>query len=91
MTLHALYELSDNFATRLTTPGMHSGLSLTIQNVSEDDTVYLGGENVTSSSFGISLSPAAGISIDLFNGNDSLYAIGEAGGSVISVLTVSLQ
>jgi hypothetical protein len=91
MTLHAIHELSNNSATRLTTSGMHSGLSLTIQNISDEDTVYIGGEGVTSSAFGISLSPAAGISVDLPNGNDSLYAIGEAGGSVISVLTVSLN
>jgi hypothetical protein len=91
MTLHAIHELSNSSSTRLTTPGLHSGLTLTIQNISDEDSVYIGAEDVTSSSFGVSLSPAAGISVDLPNGSDSLYAIGEAGGSVISVLTVSLK
>jgi hypothetical protein len=90
MTVHANYSLNNTTPVRLTSPGTHSGLSITIQNISDEDNVYIGGENVTTSSFGASLSPAAGISVDLANGYDSLYAIGDTSDARIAVLIVSL-
>lgn len=88
MTQHGVYTLTT--ATRLTPPGVHSGLSITVQNISDEDNVYIGGEDVTTSSFGTALSPAAGISVDLVSGHDALYAIGDTSSSQIAILIVSL-
>ena len=88
MTQHATYTLNE--IKRITPFGLHSGISVTIQNNSDEDNVYIGNEDVTTNSFGISLSPAAGISVDLPNSHDSLYAIGDTTSSEISILIVSL-
>jgi len=91
MTQHAMHNLNSSTPTRLTPFGSHSGISITIQNISDVDTVYIGGLGLTTSSFGTSLSPAAGISIDLPNGHDAIYAIGDSGDAQVSILTVSLM
>jgi hypothetical protein len=89
MTQHQRYTLTQ--ATRITPFGGHSGISVTIQNISDTDNVYVGGEGVSTSSFGASLSPAAGISIDLPGSTDGLYVVGDTSSAEIAVLTVGLN
>jgi len=90
MTTHSLTTLSSSTATRLTPAGLHSGMDITIQNVHASAYVYLGGEGVTSSSYGYRLSPGSAISFEL-PGRDSLHAITGTNGSQVAVIKTNLE
>ena len=90
MTTHEHVTLSDSAATLVTTPGIHSGADVTIQNIDEDATVYIGGEGVTSTDYGYRLSPGAAWSVEL-SGNDHIYAISDTDASKVAVLKVNLE
>ena len=90
MTTHALTILSDTVATRLTPPGVHSGMDITIQNVDPAAYVYIGGEGVTALAFGYRLSPSHAISFEL-PGKDALYAISDTDESQIAVIKTNLE
>jgi len=89
-TTHAMVTLSNSAATRLTPAGLHSGIDITVQNLHESAYVYLGGEGVTSSSFGYRLSPGSAWSVEL-SGQSPLYAITATNGSAIAILKTSLE
>lgn len=61
------------------------GQSLLIQNPSTTVTVYLGGSNVTSTTYGFALAPQQAISIDL-DGGENLYAAVATSTLIINVL-----
>jgi hypothetical protein len=90
MTQHANTTLSNTTATRLTPNGTHSGLDVTIQNIDASAIVYIGGEGVTSSSYGYRLSAGSAWSIEL-SGKDAIYAITNTNGSKVAVLTTNLE
>lgn len=90
MTTHALTQLSNTTATRLTPNGIHSGMDITIQNTDESAYVYLGGEDVTSSNYGYRLAPSAAWSIEL-PGQDELYAISSVNNSKVAILKTGLE
>lgn len=90
MTAHALFTLSDATATRLTPNGIHSGMDITIQNLSSEAYVYIGGEGVTTESFGYRLTPASAISFEL-PGKNALYAIADTDGTQVAVLKTGLE
>ena len=90
MTTHALTTLSSSAATLLTPNGVHSGMDVTIQNVHASAYVYIGGEGVTSSSYGYRLSPGTAISFEL-PGKDALYAITGTNGSQVAVIKTNLD
>lgn len=90
MTQHALYTLADDTATKLTPPGIHSGMDITIQNVDGTAYVFIGGENVTSSDYGFRINPGAAISFEL-PGKDALFAISDTDGSMVAVLKTNLE
>jgi hypothetical protein len=90
MTIHALTQLSNTTATRLTPNGTHSGMDITIQNVHESAYVYVGGEGVTSSDYGFRIAPGSAFSIEL-PGQDALYAISTVDTSKVSVLKTGLE
>jgi hypothetical protein len=90
MTTHALTTLSNSAATLLTPSGTHSGMDITIQNVHASAYVYIGGEGVTSSSYGYRLAPGAAWSVELA-GKDALYAITNTNGSSVALITVGLE
>jgi hypothetical protein len=90
VTSHALTTLSSSAATLLTPNGVHSGMDVTIQNVHSTAYVYIGGEGVTSSSYGYRLSPNSAISFEL-PGKDALYAITGTNGSQIAVIKTNLE
>ncbi len=89
MTNHAIISLSNIESTRLTPNGVHSGLDITIQNLSESAYVYLGGEGVNPEDFGYRLSPGAAWSVEL-PGTDALYAIADEN-TYIAVLKTGLE
>lgn len=90
MTTHALVTLSNTVATRLTPNGQHSGMDITIQNTDDEAIVYLGGEGVTSSSYGFHLDANGVFSVEL-PGADAIYAISNTNGSKLSVLKFGLE
>lgn len=90
MTTHALTTLSSSSATLLTPSGVHSGMDVTIQNVHASAYVYIGGEGVTSSSYGYRLAPNTAISFEL-PGKDALYAITGTNGSQVAVIKTNLD
>jgi hypothetical protein len=90
MTQHSLTTLSSSSATLLTPSGTHSGLDITIQNTDSTAIVYIGGEGVTTLSYGYRISPNNAWSIEL-SGKDALYAISNTNGSKIAVLKTSLE
>ena len=90
MTQHATISLSNTTATRLTPNGLHSGLDITIQNVSDTAYVYLGGEGVNPEDFGYRLAPGAAWSIEL-PGQDALYAISDTDNSYLAMLKTGLE
>lgn len=90
MTQHARMSLSSTTDTRLTPRGMHSGMDITVQNLSDTAYVYLGDQGVSSEDFGYRLSPGAAWSIEL-PGLDALYAITDTDNSYIAVLQTGLE
>jgi len=90
MTQHAKIILSNSAATALTPSGTHSGMDITIQNIDSSAYVYVGGANVTTSSFGYRLNPGNAISFEL-PGKDALYAISDTDESEIAVLKTNLE
>ena len=90
MTAHALVTLSSSAANRLTPLGSHSGMDITIQNIDASAYIYIGGEDVTSSSYGYRLSPGSAISFEL-PGKDALYAITSTNNSQIAIIKTNLE
>ena len=90
MTQHVIKTLSNTEATRITPNGSHSGMYITLQNVNESGYIYLGGEGVTTSSYGFRIMPNHSISFEL-PGNDDLYAISSNNEMSLAVLRTSLE
>ena len=89
MTTHSLVTLNSS-ATLVSPLGIHSGVDITIQNLSSEAYVYLGGEGVTSSSFGYRIPPDSAVSFEL-PGKDALYAVTSSNGSQVAVLKTGLE
>lgn len=89
-TSHNLYTLSSSSATRITPNGTHSGIDITLQNVSDTAYVYVGATGVTSSNYGYRIAPGHAISWEL-PGKNALYAISDTNGSALAVLNTSLE
>lgn len=89
-TSHSLKTLSNSEGIRLTPNGLHSGLDVTIQNLDASAYVYIGGAEVTTSSFGYRLSPGSAVSFEL-PGRDALYAISDTNASQVAVLKTGLE
>jgi hypothetical protein len=90
MTQHVLHTLSDTTETQLTPPGMHSGMDITLQNVNDSGFVYIGGEGVTSESYGYRIPAGHAWSVEL-SSRDHLYAIAQTDGMGLAKITVDLE
>jgi hypothetical protein len=90
MTLHLLRTLSDSSVTRLTPPGAHGGLDFTIQNVNDSGYIYVGGEGVTSSSYGFRILPNHSISFEL-SSPDALYAVSSINAMSVATIQIGLE
>lgn len=87
MTTHSIITLTTS-PKLVSLPAVHSTADITIQNLSEDANVYIGGSAVSTSSYGYKLAANTAISFVL-RGNDELYAVTDAAlGSTIAVLTL---
>ena len=90
MATHSLINLSSSTATRITPPGIHSGMDITIQNVNASGYVYLGSQDVSAQSYGYRILPNHAISIEL-SGRDSLYVIASGSNMKAAVLKANLE
>ena len=92
MAEHNLISLNDETPVRLTPNGTHSGMDITIQNVSESATVYLGSNaELSAESYGFKLSTNSAWSIEL-SGNDAIYAIASnSSNAAVAVFKASLE
>ena len=90
MTTHARILLSDSEPTRLTPPGLHTGIDITIQNPNETGFIYIGGEGVSESDYGYKIYPKNAFSVELA-GYDSLYAISDVNDLPLVMLKFGLE
>jgi len=90
MARHSLITLSSTQPTRVSSRAPHSGEDITIQNVDPEAVVYIGNENVSTTSYGFVLNPGAAWSVELPPKND-IFAISGTNGSKVAVLKVSLE
>jgi hypothetical protein len=65
-------------------------MDITIQNISDENFVYLGGEGVTQENFGYRLNPGSAISFEL-PGRDALYAIADGEETLVAVIKTNLE
>jgi hypothetical protein len=89
-TRHKIYELSSSEATLVSPVGVHGGVDITIQNLSSEEYIYIGGEGVTTSSFGYRIEPRSSWSVEL-SGKDSIYAATDVNGTEAAVMMLSLE
>lgn len=90
MTAHAIVTLSDTTATQVSPYGTHSGVDITVQNINASGFVYVGGEGVTTSSYGYRIAPSSAISFEL-PGHDALFLIASANELQAAVITMGLE
>jgi hypothetical protein len=89
MTYH-IKRLIGAASTRITPNGTHSGMDITLQNVSESATIYIGGEGVSTTNYGFRLSPGQAFSIEL-PGLDALYAAASDADTPLAILQTGLE
>lgn len=89
MTTHALVTLSNTTPTLLSPIGVHSGVNISVQNVSASGYIYLGGDNVTTSNYGYRISPNSAISFEL-DAHDSIYAVSQINALSAATITTTL-
>ena len=89
-TAHSLVTLSNSSATRLTPPGAHGGMDITLQNVNASGYIYIGGDGVTSSNYGFRIMPNHSISFELAS-NDALYAISSTSAMNVAMIQIALE
>lgn len=90
MTQHSLTQLSNVTPIRLTPPGIHSGMDITLQNINDVGNIYIGGENLSFYDYGYKIFPKTGISFEL-PGNDALYAIADIDAIDVAIMQTGLE
>lgn len=60
-------------------------VALSVQNLDPSITIYIGAQNVTTTSYGFALSPGSTLSIDLLL-SDTLYAVSASGAPYVGIL-----
>ena len=74
MAQHKIVALG-NTATRISPPGVHGGIDITLQNVNNTGYIYLGSnDDVTTTDYGFRIMPNHSISFELPS-VDAIYAI----------------
>ena len=87
---HSLIEVNNSSQTQLSPTGEPSRLraNMSFQNLGAD-TVYIGGDGVSSSSYGLALAAGGTLSIDDLPGSFDLYAVSEEASCDIAVMVIS--
>lgn len=86
---HARIAINDSTATQVTPAGIEGGSSVTIQiqNLGSE-AVYIGGEGLTSTSYGASIVPGGALTIDNLPPAFEAFAMSASGDSYVGVLLV---
>lgn len=87
-TFHAVHTITST-PVLVSPEGVHSGFDITIQNNSATANAFVGGEGVSSSSYGFKLKPDTAISFELPSKND-LYVVSD-GTATVSVIRIGLE
>ena len=87
---HQLLTLNQYIPTLVSIPQAQEiddekAVALSIQNLDPTITVYIGAQNVTTTSYGFALTPGSTLSIDLL-ASDTLYAVSASGAPYVGVL-----
>lgn len=84
MATHSIVTLSSTTPTRLSPQATHSGVEVILQNISTNGYVYVGGADVSSTSYGYRVDEDSA-----FGGNvlpkEEMYAIAQNNGTQIAV------
>jgi hypothetical protein len=70
-----------------TDDGAKMNCTIQVQNLGSE-AVYLGGEGLTSTSYGVSVVPGGAVTIDNLSPKDEVYALSASGSSYVAVLKV---
>jgi hypothetical protein len=89
-TRHSIVALNTSTAVRVTPPGTHSGVDITIQNINSTGYVYVGGSDVSTSSYGFRILPNHSISFEV-TGRDHIYLVSSNGGMSAAVIMIALE
>ena len=86
---HARISINDTTPVPVTEVGSEAGMNLTlmVQNLGES-AVYLGGQDLSQTSYGVSVVPGGAVTIDNLSRKDDVYALSSSGASYVAVLTV---
>jgi len=92
MLTHRMIELASDSATLLTVPATDEidyarSLSISIQNLSDTNVVFLGDSTVTSSSYGYKIDASAEFAVDLAPG-DEIYAVCDAEPTQVAIIWI---
>ena len=90
MARNAIITLSNTEPKVVSSPRVHSGEDITIQNIDSEAVVYLGGKNVSTTNYGFKLTPGAAWSVEL-PPKDDIFAVSGTDGSKVAVFKVSLE
>jgi hypothetical protein len=87
---HNLVTLNNSTQTAVSVTGDHSGRDITIQNISDTATIYIGGDGVSTSNYGYRILPGAAWSVELRFG-EVIYAVSSASSSQAAVIQLGLE
>lgn len=91
MAFHQLTSLSNVSPVRITPPGLHSGMDITLQNTAATGDIYIGvNDNMSSENYGYRIAPGHAISFELA-GSDALYAMSEIDEAPMATLWIDLE
>jgi hypothetical protein len=86
---HARIAINDSTPTQVTPNDdlIKTNCTIQIQNLGSE-AVYIGGEGLTQSSYGVSVVPGGAVTIDNLSTKDEVYALSATGNSYVAVLRV---
>jgi hypothetical protein len=86
---HSIVALNSETPVAVSVTGNHAGRDITIQNISNSASVYLGGEGVSTSNYGYRLAPNTAWSVELRR-EDVIYAVSSTNSNV-AVFQLALE
>jgi hypothetical protein len=88
MIRHELKSISNTTATSLDVANnIRSSYTIIVQNINDTGYIYIGNDQVTSSSYGFKIYPTQAITIELPS-RTTMYALASASGMSVSVMEI---
>ncbi len=89
-TNHNLITLSSASATQVGPTPRHRGVDITLQNTASVGNIFIGNNDVSSSSYGFRIDPGCGWSVEL-SIYDTVYATTDISGTKLAVFMLNLE